>query len=111
MKIKQLLLLIIMVLMITPLVAQTVPEGGMNMEQLILYLTPFLVYAAGELYKLVAPNIKGVLLLVLVSASSGIIAFVTSLAANPEYGWTGQFVLGLMAVVVNQFFKQVKSGD
>lgn len=111
MKIKQLLLLIVMVFLFVPLLAQDIPEGGMNMAQLILYLTPFLVYGAGELYKLVAPSIKGYVLILLVGASSGIVAFVTSLAANPEYGWTGQFLFGLMSVVVNQFFKQVKSGD
>ena len=111
MKIKQLLLLIIMVLMITPLVAQTVPEGGMNMEQLILYLTPFIVYGATEVIKLVKPKIKGVVLLMLLGGSSGIIALVTSLSLNPEYGWTGQFALGLVTVFINQFFKQLKSGN
>lgn len=111
MKIKQLLLLMVISLIATPLLAQTAPEGGMNMAQLIIYLTPFIIYGAAETVKVVKPHITGVFLLVFIGASSGMIALVTQLAANPEYGWTGQFFLGLVVVYVNQFFKQWDSGN
>lgn len=101
----------LMLLLFVPLMAQNVTGSDMNIENIIIYLTPFLVFGVGQLVKLVNKNIKGVWLLMLVAASSGIIAFVTDLTTTPELSWVLQFAYGMLSVVVHQFFKQIKSGN
>ena len=83
----------------------------MGLQEIIFALTPFIVYGVGELIKIIKPKIKGVLLLSLLAASSGIIAWITQLAANLDATWLAQFGFGLLSVFVNQFFKQLKSGN
>lgn len=80
-------------------------------EQLIIASTPLIVLGVGELVKLVNKEIKGVWLLMLVAASSGVIAFVEGLILNPDLGNGFIFLYGLLAVFVNQFFKQLNSGN
>lgn len=101
----------LMLLLFVPLMAQDVTGSDMNIENIIIYLTPFLVFGVGQLVKLVNKNIKGVWLLMLIAASSGIIAFVTDLTTTPELSWVLQFAYGMLSVVVHQFFKQIKSGN
>ncbi len=83
----------------------------MTIEQIIFNLTPFIVYGVGELIKVVKPKVKGVVLLMVLAASSGIIAWVNELATSPDTSGLLQFGFGLLAIVVNQFFKQLKSGN
>jgi len=80
-------------------------------EQLIIALTPLIVLVVGELVKWLTPRIKGVYLLLLVGSSSAVIAFITQLTLQPELAWIWQFTYGLLAVFVNQFYKQWKSGN
>jgi len=80
-------------------------------EQLIIACTPLITLGVGELIKIVKPKITGVFLLLLVGASSGIIAFVDSLAFQTDISSLFIFVYGLLSVVINQFFKQLKSGN
>jgi len=80
-------------------------------EQLIVACTPLIVLAIGELVKWIKESIKGIWLLVIVGSSSAIIAWITQLIANPNLGSFEQFLYGLLAVVIHQFFKQLNSGN
>lgn len=101
----------LMLLLFVPLMAQVVePGGGMNIENIIIYLTPFLVFGVGQLAKLVNKNVKGVWLLVIVGTSSGVLAWVVAASAGAET-WFLQFAYGLLSVVFHQFYKQLKSGN
>lgn len=113
-KINILTLVTFLILMIfVPLMAQDVvdPGGDMSIENIIIYLTPFLVFGVGQLVKLVNKNIKGVWLLMLVAASSGVLAWITDLTSLPDLSWLLQFAYGMLSVVVHQFYKQLKSGN
>lgn len=104
----------LMLLLIVPVVAQEVvdPGGDMNIEDVILYLTPFIVFGVGQLVKWVKPKITGTWLLILLGSSSGILAFLTSLADTPpDVAWYFKLGYGLLAVVGHQFYKQIKSGN
>lgn len=80
-------------------------------EQLLIALTPVVVLGIGELIKWLKPKIKGVYLLLLLGSSSAIIAFATELATQPDLAVFWQFTWGMFAVIVNQLFKQWKSGN
>ena len=83
----------------------------MGLEQILLIIQPFLIYGVGELVKLVNKNIKGVYLLLLVGTSSGVLAWVADLVATPDLNALALFGTGLLSIVANQFYKQLKSGD
>ena len=110
---KLMLIAFLMLLVFVPLMAQEVvdPGGDMNIEDVILYLTPFIVFGVGQLVKWVKPKITGTWLLILLGSSSGVLAFLTSLADTPGVPWYFKLGYGLLAVFGHQFYKQIKSGN
>ncbi len=83
----------------------------MTLEQVILALTPFAVYVVAELVKWLKPRIKGVALLLLTTTASAVIALVTSIVVGPDASFLTQFAVGMLSLVVNQFYKQWQSGN
>ena len=80
-------------------------------QEILIACTPLIVLGIGELIKKIKPKITGVVLLLLVGASSGVIAFVDGLALQTEISSLFVFLYGLLSIVINQFFKQLKSGN
>jgi len=80
--------------------------------ELIAVLTPVVVYAAVQLFKLVLPKIPGwALLSIVVPALSALIAWITQLLTAGGLGFWLQLVLGLLAVFVNELIKQIQQGN
>ncbi len=112
-KLNMFILTILLILLFIPALAMAQdvePDVGMNVGQIIVYLTPFIVFGVGQLVKLVNDKIKGVWLLVLVGTSSGVLAWITTSAAGAET-WLLQFAYGMLSVIFHQFYKQIKSGN
>lgn len=78
----------------------------MTIEQVILYLTPFLVWAASWIIAKITPLIPGWAMLAVVGVISGVLTYLTQLLANPEIDWWQQLLFGLLAVLVDQIKKQ-----
>lgn len=111
MKVSKLIMLILMIasmslFLFMPLMAQDANGDGMSMEQVILYLTPFIVFGVGKLVKLVTPKIPGWAMLSVVGVLSAAVAWVTTWAANPEFSSWEQFFAGLLAVVINEVYRR-----
>lgn len=99
----------LMLLVFVPLMAQDVTGGEMGIEQIILYLTPFIVYGAGLVVKLVKPHIPGWAMMGFVGALSAAVVWITNLTLNPDLSVLLQFTFGLLSVFIHQLFKQFSS--
>jgi len=78
----------------------------MGAEELVIFLTPIIVLLVTMLVKVVKPLIPGWLLLTVVTLLSGLLTFISELLIAPENTWLIQFLLGMLAVVIDQFIKQ-----
>ena len=76
--------------------------------ELVLYLTPVLVWLVTQFVKWVMPKVPGLVILAIAGLLSGVAAFATSLIV-PENSWLLQFLGGLLAVVISQVIFQIKS--
>ena len=83
----------------------------MTPEVIITTLMPFIIFGVAEFIKLVSPYIKGVYLLLLTTTSSAVLALVASITIAPDASWLATFAVGMLSVLVNQFYKQWKSGN
>jgi len=84
-------------------ILQTVPT------ELIVVLTPVVVYLAVQLFKVITPVLPGwVLVSIVVPIASALIAWITQLlSAGGDVGFWAQVVLGLLAVFINEIIKQI----
>lgn len=83
----------------------------MTLEEMLVYLTPFVVYGVGLFVTWVKPQIPGWAMLSVVGALSAAYTYVAQAATGPETTWVVQFLLGLLAVFIHQVRKQIQSGD
>lgn len=80
----------------------------MSTEQIILYLTPAIVYLATELVKWLLPRLQGWLIVsIIVPVLSLLAAYLTSFIIQGDNIWLQAFI-GLLAVFVNELIKQLK---
>jgi hypothetical protein len=78
----------------------------MTIEQILTYLTPFLLLFVTWLVTKVRPLIPGWLTLTFVTIVSAVLAWITQLLATPELSWFWQFILGMVSIIIYQFLKQ-----
>ena len=78
----------------------------MGLEQILTYLTPFLVFGATWIATKIQPLIPGWLILTVVTILSAILTWVTQIIGNPDQSIIIQFLLGMIAVVISQIIKQ-----
>jgi hypothetical protein len=77
--------------------------------ELVSLLSPLVVFAATELVKKVSPKISGwILVMLIVPLLSVAVAWVTEILLVPGLSFWAQFGYGLLAVFVNELFKQLK---
>lgn len=77
--------------------------------ELVTIFSPLVVYGATYVVKKLLPNVAGwVVLMLIVPLLSLAVAWITELIANPDLTFWAQFAYGLLAVFVNELFKQLK---
>lgn len=79
----------------------------MDWTQILLWLTPFIVWVVTELVKLIKPLLPGWVLVTIVVPSITIILTALSSVVIPNEKPILQFVLGLLAVFLSQLKKQL----
>lgn len=105
---KFLLLAILMVLPLS-LLAQETGADVTNPADAVALLTPFIVFAAIQVFKLVKPILPAWILGILVPGLSALAVYLTNLLGAPDVSWIAQFGLGLAATFVHQVIKQLTS--
>ena len=78
-------------------------------ESIVIWLTPLVVLGVTAGIRAIAPKITGIATLLIVSGLSGVVTIVTQMSMNPENSWLEQFGAGLLAVVINQVWKQLSN--
>jgi len=78
----------------------------MELQELLTYCTPFLVFIATWIVAKVKPLIPGWMILIVVTGFSGLLTFVTELLATPGQTWLIQFLLGMGSIILSQFIIQ-----
>jgi len=78
----------------------------MGIEQILTYLTPFIVWLVTWVVGKVVPLIPGWLKLTVVTIVSAVLTWVLQIIGNPELSIVLQFVLGFLAVFVAEFLNQ-----
>ena len=74
---------------------------------LVLILTPLVVFGVGELVKLVKPLIPGwAMVMVIIPALSGAVTWASTFIYEDK-SWLVQFGFGLLSVVIHQLTKQL----
>lgn len=102
---------IIAMMLLVPVVAMA-QDGQVDVSDptsIVEYLTTFIVLGVTALVKLIAPKMNGVITLVVVSALSLGIPFVTDLAANTDLSYMAQVGLGLASVFLHQLKRQISN--
>jgi len=81
----------------------------MGAEELVLYLTPFVVWAVtAAIKKWILPNVSGfVITSFIVPALSAVATWIASQVV-PELSWLQNFLLGFGGVFVHEFIKQLQ---
>ena len=79
----------------------------MGIEQIITYLTPFIVFAVAWLVGKFKPLIPGWAMLGVVGLLTSLTTWITNLIGNPDLDWIYQLLYGLLAVVLSQLVKQL----
>ena len=81
----------------------------MGAEELVLYLTPFIVWAVTAiLKKWILPNVSGfVVTTFVVPLLSGLATWVAS-QILPELSWLQNFLFGFAGVFIHEFIKQLQ---
>lgn len=83
----------------------------MDLNQIILMLTPIIVWAVTQIVKAVKPKISGwVLTGILVPVLSVAITIVTQFVGVPT-DFLKQVLIGLLAVFLQELFKQFSQGN
>lgn len=103
---KAMYLLLVLLLVPTLLMAQT--EGEFTTENMVIWLTPFIVLGVTWIIKKVGPIIPGWATILIVTGLSTAVAWVTTITIAPEAGFLSQVGLGLLSVFINQVYKQFK---
>jgi len=83
----------------------------MTIEQITVALMPFIVYGTTALVKYLKPKVTGVTLLLFTASTSTVLALVAGITVAPDAGFLVVFSVNMLTVVVNQFYKQWKSGN
>lgn len=73
---------------------------------IVAYLTTFIVLAATQVVKFAAPKLPGWTIMMVVTALSALVTYLTNLLAAPDMTWLAQFGLGLAATFVHQLSVQ-----
>ena len=82
----------------------------MDINQLLVWLMPFVVWAVTALVTKYKPSIPGwAILTVIVPLLSGTLTLITQWLAVPGQSWLIQFLLGLLAVVISQLRIQLSA--
>lgn len=80
-----------------------------NPASIVVWLTPVVALGVTWLIRKASPNLSGFITLLIVSGLSGVVTLVTNWLMNPDNSWLEQFGIGLLAVVINQFYKQLQN--
>lgn len=76
---------------------------------LVVILTPIIVFGVGELVKLISPLIPGwAMVVVVVPALSGAVTWASTLLTD-QGSWLVQFGFGLLSVFIHQLSKQLQA--
>lgn len=86
--------------------AQNQSELAPTAATIVQWLTPFIVLAATWLIKVAKPVIPGWATMLIVTAISAAVTWASTLLENPDLSWLQQFAYGLLAVFINQSYKQ-----
>lgn len=79
---------------------------------IIEWLTPLVVLGATHVIRLVKPLIPGWATMLVVTLLSMAVAWITSLLSDTtEMSFIAQTLYGLLAVVINQFYRQFTGGN
>jgi len=78
----------------------------MELQELLTYLTPFVVFIATGIVRWAKPLIPGWMTLMVVTVFSALLTWVTELIAAPGQTWLLQFLLGLGSIILSQFVIQ-----
>ena len=82
----------------------------MDINQLILWLMPFVVWIVTELVRKFKPMIPGwAILTVVVPLLSGALTLISNYLATPGQTWLVQFLFGLLAVFISQLRIQLSA--
>lgn len=73
---------------------------------IVTWLTPFIVLGATWLVKVAKPVIPGWATMLVVTAISAAVTWASTLLENPDLSWLQQFGFGLLAVFINQAYRQ-----
>ena len=74
----------------------------MELDQIIVYLTPFIIWLAGFIVVKVKPLIPGWLMLTVIAGLTSAVTYLTQTFTNPDLNWIWQFLLGLFAILIAQ---------
>ena len=73
---------------------------------IVAYLSPFIVLVATAVVKAAKANIPGWATMLVVTALSALVTWLTNLLGTPDLSWLVQFGLGLAATFVHQVYRQ-----
>lgn len=85
----------------------TDPGSGTIVE----WLTPFIVLAGTWVFRKFAGKIPGWATMIVVSSLSAAVAWVTPLVTNVDASYLEQVLYGLLAVFINQLYRQITGGN
>jgi len=78
----------------------------MDIQQILTYLTPFLVLAGTWIALKLLPLIPGWLTITVVTILSAILTYLAQLSGSPDLVWYAQFGYGMLAIVLSQIIRQ-----
>ena len=108
-KMKFLLIAIVLFLAPTMIYAGTDESPIFDITQIIVVLTPGIVWLSTWITKNLLPKIPNwTILILLVPLFSTGLSLVTEQLGNPDILWWEQLIYGLLAVFIDQLKKQVK---
>lgn len=109
MKINKFLILILLV--VFPVMGFALQETGDNsiVETILVAVTPLIVMSVTELFKWMLPKLPGIVVLIMATVWSSVIAWAYTLLDGNDLSWLEQFLYGLLAIVVDQFGTQLKN--
>lgn len=81
-------------------------------SELVTLFTPFVVFGVTYVVKKIIPSIAGwIIVMLVVPLLSLLITWVSGLLANTGLTFWEQFGYGLLAVFINELFKQLKTNS
>lgn len=78
----------------------------MDLQQILVYLTPFLILLATWIFNKIQPLVPGWLTVTLVTVLSAALTWIMQFATTPDLQWYWQFILGMVSIVLYQVIKQ-----